>query len=272
MLAAFGDVAREPYGSFRQVFEAVADGRAQAGVVPIENVINGTVRENYDLLIEHDLVIRGEVVVPVSLCLAALPGQTAHRHRARLFAHPGARPGGAVPALAAVATAHDVQHGGCGPGHRGARRARRRGRPVAAGRGIVRAGGPGRRDRRPAGQPDALPGPGPVGRAGTSAVRGADAGSRRTTLVVAVRNEPGTLLRGPARLRRPSAQHAQARVATEPRARLGVRLLGRPRRGRGRSGDGRGARRARVGDDDVPRPRVVPGGATRLSGGSTCPR
>jgi prephenate dehydratase len=43
--------------------------------VPIENVINGTVRENYDLLLEFDLAIRGEVVVPVSLCLAALPGQ-----------------------------------------------------------------------------------------------------------------------------------------------------------------------------------------------------
>ena len=48
---------------------------APVGVVPIENVINGTVRENYDLLLEHDLVIRGEVVVPVRLCLAALPGE-----------------------------------------------------------------------------------------------------------------------------------------------------------------------------------------------------
>jgi prephenate dehydratase len=43
-------------------------------VVPIENVVNGTVREVYDLLLEHDLVIRGELVVPVRLCLAALPG------------------------------------------------------------------------------------------------------------------------------------------------------------------------------------------------------
>ena len=32
-------------------------------------------RENYDLLLEHDLTIVGEVVVPVRLCLAALPGQ-----------------------------------------------------------------------------------------------------------------------------------------------------------------------------------------------------
>ena len=75
VLAAFGDVARVSLPSFREVFEAVSAGRAAAGVVPIENVINGTVRENYDLLLEHELQIVGEVVVPVSLCLAALPGQ-----------------------------------------------------------------------------------------------------------------------------------------------------------------------------------------------------
>jgi prephenate dehydratase len=75
VLAAFGDVERRPLGSFREVFEAVTAGRAIAGVVPIENVINGTVRENYDLLLEHELQIVGETVVPVRLCLAALPGQ-----------------------------------------------------------------------------------------------------------------------------------------------------------------------------------------------------
>ena len=75
VLAAFGDVERTSLGSFRAVFEAVAAGEAVAGIVPIENVINGTVRENYDLLLEFDLVIRAEVVVPVSLCLAALRGQ-----------------------------------------------------------------------------------------------------------------------------------------------------------------------------------------------------
>jgi prephenate dehydratase len=75
VLAAFGDVERRPFGSFREVFEAVTAGLAIAGVVPIENVINGTVRENYDLLLEHELQIVGETVVPVRLCLAALPGQ-----------------------------------------------------------------------------------------------------------------------------------------------------------------------------------------------------
>ncbi len=75
VLVAFGDVERRSVASFRAVFEAVASGGAAAGVVPIENVIHGTVRENYDLLIEHDLTIGGEVVVPVRLCLATLPGQ-----------------------------------------------------------------------------------------------------------------------------------------------------------------------------------------------------
>ena len=63
-----------PVAGFREVFEAVDARQADLGVVPIENVVNGTVREVYDLLLEHELVIRGEVVVPVRLCLAALPG------------------------------------------------------------------------------------------------------------------------------------------------------------------------------------------------------
>ena len=73
-LTAFGDVDRLAVGSFLEVFEAVTQERATAGVVPIENLLNGTVREVYDLLLAHDLRIVGEVVVPVQLCLAALPG------------------------------------------------------------------------------------------------------------------------------------------------------------------------------------------------------
>src|SRR5690349_13453652 len=76
VLTAFGEAPRTAVGSFRAVFDAVTSGDAAAGVVPIENVIHGTVRENYDLLIEYDLGIVGEVMVPVDLCLAALPGQS----------------------------------------------------------------------------------------------------------------------------------------------------------------------------------------------------
>ena len=44
-------------------------------MVPIENVVFGTVREVYDLLAGADVSIVGEVIVPVRLCLAALPGE-----------------------------------------------------------------------------------------------------------------------------------------------------------------------------------------------------
>jgi len=76
VIAAFGDVARTGVAGFREVFEVVERGTSAAGVLPIENSVNGSVREVYDLLLEHALAIVGEVVVPVELALAALKGQT----------------------------------------------------------------------------------------------------------------------------------------------------------------------------------------------------
>jgi prephenate dehydratase len=85
VVAFFAHPLPVPVPGFREVFTAVTAGRAPgdppdapavvAGVVPIENLVNGTVRESYDLLLEHDVEIRGEVAVPVRLCLAALPGE-----------------------------------------------------------------------------------------------------------------------------------------------------------------------------------------------------
>ena len=51
LLAALEAPRSVPVAGFREVFEAVHDGRADVGVLPIENVVNGTVRENYDLLL-----------------------------------------------------------------------------------------------------------------------------------------------------------------------------------------------------------------------------
>ncbi len=76
VVAAFGDaVERRPVGGFREVFEAVAAHGDEVGVVPVENLVNGSVRETYDLLLEFDHEIGAEVVVSVDLCLAALPGR-----------------------------------------------------------------------------------------------------------------------------------------------------------------------------------------------------
>jgi prephenate dehydratase len=62
--------------SFRAVFEAVRDGEAEAGVVPVESSLLGSIRENLDLLWAFELPIVGEVSVPVRLALLALPGET----------------------------------------------------------------------------------------------------------------------------------------------------------------------------------------------------
>jgi prephenate dehydratase len=87
VIAAYGEAApRTAVGGFRQVFEAVAGGAAAAGVLPIENLVNGSVREVYDLLLEHDLQITREVVVPVELCLAVLPGRSID-DVARVYSH-----------------------------------------------------------------------------------------------------------------------------------------------------------------------------------------
>jgi prephenate dehydratase len=192
VIAAFGDIERTALGSFREVFEAVAGGRAPAGVIPIENVINGTVRENYDLLLEFDLQIRGEVVVPVRLCLATLPGQRIEDIE-RVYSHIQAL-GQAEAFLRArpwqLLTTYNTAGAGKAIADRGERGAAAVLSPRAAGLfGLeVLADGigdlPGNRTRfvilaRADEAALVMPGAGP---------------RRRTTLVVAVRNEPGTLL------------------------------------------------------------------------------
>jgi prephenate dehydratase len=75
VLAAFPLAVATPVPVFADVVAAVEEGEVPAGVVPIENVVGGTVREVYDLLLASTTVIVGEAIVPVRLCLAALPGQ-----------------------------------------------------------------------------------------------------------------------------------------------------------------------------------------------------
>jgi prephenate dehydratase len=74
VLAAYPAAEAVPVPMFRDVPTAVEDGTVAAGVVPIENVVGGGVREVYDLLDDTETTIVGEVIVPVRLCLAGLPG------------------------------------------------------------------------------------------------------------------------------------------------------------------------------------------------------
>ena len=80
VLSAFVAPEAVALPTWRAVFEAVNDGTADAGVVPIERSSGGSVREVYDLLFKFDeLRIAAEVTVPVRLALLAMPGQTLDR-------------------------------------------------------------------------------------------------------------------------------------------------------------------------------------------------
>jgi prephenate dehydratase len=72
----FGGAAAEtlPCKAFDDVFDAVVKQKATHGVVPLENSIGGTIHRNYDLLLDHELAITGEVELDVVHCLQALPG------------------------------------------------------------------------------------------------------------------------------------------------------------------------------------------------------
>ncbi len=70
----FGDVETQPVESFDAVFEAVVAGTCDVGLIPIENSLAGSIHQNYDLLLHHDLHIIGEYFLRVQHCLIALPG------------------------------------------------------------------------------------------------------------------------------------------------------------------------------------------------------
>lgn len=58
--------------TFRDIMETIKDGRAEYGVMPIENTSTGGITDIYDLLVEFDNYIIGEHVVKVEHCLLGL--------------------------------------------------------------------------------------------------------------------------------------------------------------------------------------------------------
>jgi prephenate dehydratase len=76
---------------FRDIFASVASGNADAGVVPIENALAGSIHENYDLLAEYGCSIVGEYYCPVQLHLMTVPsGATSIEGITKVLSHPKA--------------------------------------------------------------------------------------------------------------------------------------------------------------------------------------
>ncbi len=71
----FGEQAQPiPRPSFDDVFDDVAGGKCDYGIVPVENSLGGSVHRNYDLFMRHDLHIVGEAIVRIRWYLYTLPG------------------------------------------------------------------------------------------------------------------------------------------------------------------------------------------------------
>jgi arogenate/prephenate dehydratase len=76
-LAFFADNFESlPFHAFEGVFDSVASGEADYGLVPIENSLVGSIHRNYDLLLKHDLKVVGERNQRIVHALIALPKVT----------------------------------------------------------------------------------------------------------------------------------------------------------------------------------------------------
>lgn len=60
--------------TFKGVMDALMEGRAEYGVLPIENTSTGGISDIYDLLVKYDNTIIGEQIVKIDQALLALPG------------------------------------------------------------------------------------------------------------------------------------------------------------------------------------------------------
>jgi prephenate dehydratase len=68
------EVAAVSKPTFRDIFQAVKTGATNFGVIPLENSLAGSIHANYDLLLEYDLRIIGELTLRIIHHLIGHPG------------------------------------------------------------------------------------------------------------------------------------------------------------------------------------------------------
>lgn len=79
----------KPCRNLSNVFESVEKGKTKFGVVPIENSLEGSVNQTYDLFLEHNLKVCGETVIRIVHCLIAHP-ETQLKSVNTVYSHPQA--------------------------------------------------------------------------------------------------------------------------------------------------------------------------------------
>lgn len=63
-----------PIRTFEEIFASLDDDRSTVGVVPVENSLAGSINKAYDLLLDHDFRVQGEILLRVRHSLLTLPG------------------------------------------------------------------------------------------------------------------------------------------------------------------------------------------------------
>ncbi|HBH48501.1 MAG TPA: prephenate dehydratase [Bacteroidales bacterium] len=85
----FGDENIEivPRNTFKDLFKALKDGLVDFGITAIENSLAGSILPNYNLLLESNMKVIGEIYLRIKQNLVALPGQTM-ADISEVFSHP----------------------------------------------------------------------------------------------------------------------------------------------------------------------------------------
>ncbi|MBG09129.1 MAG: prephenate dehydratase [Halobacteriovoraceae bacterium] len=77
------------YDTLEGMIQALADGKQDFAILPLENTTAGSINESYDLLGKYDLKIVGEEILTVNHCLMTLEKIPLHRVK-RVLSHPQA--------------------------------------------------------------------------------------------------------------------------------------------------------------------------------------
>jgi prephenate dehydratase len=81
------NIVTVPRPTFDATFRAITDGHADALLVPVENSLAGSVVRVYDLLLESDLTITAETILPIEMNLIGCPGASLSEIRS-VSSHP----------------------------------------------------------------------------------------------------------------------------------------------------------------------------------------
>lgn len=89
--AAFKFFGREtktvPFETFKEVFQSGENKRVNFGIIPIENSLEGTIGQNYDLFLGAKVKIFGEEILKIFHCLITNDGVKINQIQ-KVFSHP----------------------------------------------------------------------------------------------------------------------------------------------------------------------------------------